>query len=71
MFDTLFFFQVVNENLELSGRVNTLPDAMYVLDKLFQMSLHNSCLAAQRDINVKELESKMQQVLFLEYISLI
>lgn len=32
------------------------------MDKLFQMSLHNSCLAAQRDVNVKELETKMQQV---------
>lgn len=32
------------------------------------MSLHNSCLAAQRDINVKELETKMQQVISLELI---
>ncbi|VVC43336.1 Hypothetical protein CINCED_3A002326 [Cinara cedri] len=54
--------KVVSESLELSGQVNTLTDAIYVLDKLFQMSLHNSCLAAQRDINVKELETKMQQL---------
>lgn len=63
----IYFFQTVSENLELSNHVNNLPDAVYVLDKLFQMSLHNSCLAAQRDINVKELETKMQQVLFFIY----
>lgn len=55
-------FQTVSESLELSGRVNNLPDAIYVMDKLFQMSLHNSCLAAQRDLNNKELETKMEQV---------
>ncbi|XP_022162800.1 kinesin-like protein KIF21A [Myzus persicae] len=54
--------KTVTESLELNGHVNNLPDAIYVLDKLFQMSLHNSCLAAQRDINVKELETKMQQL---------
>jgi len=58
-------FQTVTESLELNGHINNLPDAIYVLDKLFQMSLHNSCLAAQRDINVKELETKMQQVIFV------
>lgn len=58
-------FQAVTESLELNGHVNNLPDAIYVLDKLFQMSLHNSCLAAQRDLNVKELETKMQQVLII------
>lgn len=58
-------FQTVTESLELNGHINNLPDAIYVLDKLFQMSLHNSCLAAQRDINVKELETKMQQVIII------
>jgi len=58
-------FQTVTESLELHSHVNNLPDAIYVLDKLFQMSLHNSCLAAQRDINLKELETKMQQVLII------
>ncbi|XP_025424514.1 kinesin-like protein KIF21A isoform X3 [Sipha flava] len=54
--------KTVTESLELNGHINSLPDAIYVLDKLFQMSLHNSCLAAQRDLNVKELETKMQQL---------
>lgn len=63
-------FQAVTESLELNSHVNNLPDAIYVLDKLFQMSLHNSYLAAQRDINVKELETKMQQVILLNYINL-
>lgn len=57
--------QTVTESLELNGHVNNLPDAIYVLDKLFQMSLHNSCLAAQRDMNLKELETKMQQVMIV------
>jgi len=65
MFLYFCLFQTVTESLELNCHINNLPDAIYVLDKLFQMSLHNSCLAAQRDINVKELETKMQQVMIV------
>ncbi|XP_050438824.1 kinesin-like protein KIF21A isoform X2 [Adelges cooleyi] len=54
--------KTATESLELNNRVTNMTDAVYVMEKLYQMSLHNSCLAAQRDISVKELETKMQQL---------
>lgn len=47
---------------ELVSGLNDLAEASYIIEKLYNMTLHHSCLAAQKEMSVKELEAKNQQV---------
>lgn len=59
------FLQNVMDCSELVSGLQDLAEAAYIIEKLYNMTLHQSCVAAQKEATVKELEARNHQVFII------
>ncbi|BES94937.1 kinesin family member [Nesidiocoris tenuis] len=54
--------KVTFEGCDVLNTISRQSDASYILEKLYNMALHQSCLAAMHDMAVKELNAENEQL---------
>lgn len=52
----------VCDGAELISGIRDLAEVSYIFEKLYNMTLHHSCLAAQKEAALKEAQAKQQQL---------
>ncbi|XP_073985830.1 kinesin-like protein 31E isoform X2 [Rhodnius prolixus] len=54
--------KVVFESGDLLGSMTDVSEIAYILDKLYSMALHHSCLVVQKDTTLRELQTENEQL---------
>ncbi|XP_024084016.1 kinesin-like protein KIF21A isoform X2 [Cimex lectularius] len=54
--------KIVFESGVLVQSLSDISEAAYILDKLYNMALHHSCLAVQKDVSLRELQAENEQL---------
>ncbi|XP_072159948.1 kinesin-like protein KIF21A isoform X3 [Bemisia tabaci] len=54
--------KVVLDSTDLVSGIQDLSEASYLIEKLYNSTLHHSCLAAQKEAAVKELEARLKEI---------